>query len=413
MDSLWQRRGVFLALVALAALYLFPFYWLAQSSLKSPTALKAVPPTFLPSEGERAQTTLPKIVRTDADGSWLRLVDAADPERGATSTWWLQLGADGAPGERVVWAPVAASPPAEGVVAVQQRRVIEIAGAAGEWLDLATVVRSRDGQAHRWVVAQPRSGGEVQVFQDPAIAAVQRLAPRWANYREALAGPEAAAAGAAAASSVGFARFLGNSLFVSLAAVIGQCLTASMAAFAFARLRFPGRDLLFVILLATLMVPAQVTMIPLFGVYKSLGWIDTFLPLIVPQFTAGAFNVFLLRQYMLTLPKELDESAAVDGCGAIRTWWSVILPNTAPAMIVVALFTFVWTWQDVMGPLIYLDDPALRTVPLGLEFFRSPYVDNSHLLLAGAVLSMLPVALLFLVLQRRIMGGIATTGLKG
>ena len=410
MDSPWRRRGVFLALVALAGLYLFPFYWLAQSSLKSPTALKAVPPTFLPSEDERADALVPEVLRQEAGTMWMRLAEAPDPLSGAASAWWLELEANGSPGERVSWAPIPAG--ISGTITLPQRRVIQVSGVDGEWLNLASVVRTVDGQAHRWVVAQPRAGGAVRIFADPVITAVQRLAPRWANYREALAGPEAAA-GNVAGDAVGFGRFLGNSLFVSIAAVIGQCLTASMVAFAFARLRFPGRDLLFVVLLATLMVPAQVTMIPLFGVYKSLGWIDTFLPLIVPQFTAGAFNVFLLRQYMLTLPKELDESAAVDGCGALRTWWSVILPITWPAMIVVALFTFVWTWQDVMGPLIYLDDPALRTVPLGLEYFRSPYVDNSHLLLAGAVLSMLPVALLFLVLQRRIMGGIATTGLKG
>ena len=126
-----------------------------------------------------------------------------------------------------------------------------------------------------------------------------------------------------------------------------------------------------------------------------------------------AFNVFLLRQYMLTLPKELDESAAIDGCSTFGTYWHVILPNCIPVLIVVGLFTFIYTWQDVMGPLIYLDDPAYRTVTLGLEYFRSPYVDNRHLLMTGAVLAMLPVAALFIVFQRYIMSGIATTGLKG
>ncbi len=196
-------------------------------------------------------------------------------------------------------------------------------------------------------------------------------------------------------------------------AVIGQLFSSSLVAYGFARLNFRGRDIWFILLLATMMIPGQVTMIPLFAIYKSLGWIDTFLPLIVPHFTAGAFNVFLIRQYMLTLPRELDESAVIDGCGAFRRYLHIILPNCLPVLIVVSLFTFVYTWQDVMGPLIYLDNPAYRTVTLGLEFFRSPYADNRHLLMTGAVLAMLPVFVLFVFLQRHIMSGIATTGLKG
>lgn len=238
---------------------------------------------------------------------------------------------------------------------------------------------------------------------------VREFAPRWANYRETLRGPEATFG----RKSVGFLRYMRNSFFISFSAVFGQMLSSSLVAFAFARLQFKGRDPLFIILLATLMIPGQVTFIPLFWIYKSLGWIDTFLPLIVPHFCAGAFNVFLMRQYMLTLPKELDDSAAIDGCGPWGTFRHIILPNCKPVLIVIAIFTFVYTWQDIMGPLIYLDNPLHRTVTLGLEYFRSPYVDNRHLIMTGAVLAMLPVALVFLFLQRYIMSGIATTGLKG
>jgi len=134
--------------------------------------------------------------------------------------------------------------------------------------------------------------------------------------------------------------------------------------------------------------------------------------LIVPQFTAGAFNVFLIRQFMLSFPKELDESAEIDGATPWRIYKNIIFPNCTPVLIVVGLFTFVSSWQDVLGPLIYLDNPNYRTVSLGLEYFRSPYVDNRPLLMAGAVLSMLPVAALFLVAQRYIMSGIVTTGMK-
>jgi multiple sugar transport system permease protein len=195
-------------------------------------------------------------------------------------------------------------------------------------------------------------------------------------------------------------------------AVLGQILSSSLVAYGFSRLQFKGREILFVVLIATLMVPAQVTLIPLFTIYKSMGWVDSFLPLIVPQFTAGAFNVFLIRQFMLGFPRELDESAELDGASPWRIYRRIIFPTCTPVLIVVGLFTFVGSWQDVLGPLIYLDNPNYRTVSLGLEYFRSPYVDNRPLLMAGAVLSMLPVAGLFLIAQRYIMSGIVTTGLK-
>jgi multiple sugar transport system permease protein len=393
-----SRRLVFVALCLLAGLYLFPFYWLVQSSFKDAAALKAVPPAFLPTAETRTEARLSVPV---ADG-WARLAAGTDPDSGRRDgAWWLRLGS-----EAVEWRPDGAAP-AAAAITLPNRRVVDWNGTPH--IELASILRSTDGQVRRTSILQPPDGQAPVAVADAHLTAQRHLAPRWANYGETLAGPEAAIGG----EGHGFARFLINSLIISLAAVAAQILSSSLAAFAFARLSFPGRDLLFVLMLATLMVPAQVTMIPLFGIWKSLGALDSFIPLILPHCTAGAFNVFLLRQYMLTLPKELDESAAIDGAGALRTWWSVILPNCTPALIVVGLFTFVGTWQDVLGPLIYLDDPALRTVPLGLEYFRSPYVDNSHLLLAGAVLSMLPVAILFLFLQRRILGGLVTAGIKG
>ncbi|OHB53784.1 MAG: hypothetical protein A2Y10_05340 [Planctomycetes bacterium GWF2_41_51] len=238
---------------------------------------------------------------------------------------------------------------------------------------------------------------------------IRDFSPRWTNYKETMEGPEATFG----EKSTGFAVFMRNSLFISIVAVIGQTFSSSFVAYGFSRIDFKGREPLFILVLATMMIPMEVTLIPLFAIYKSLGWINTFLPLIVPHFTAGAFNIFLMRQYMLTLPKELDESAEIDGCGAIRRFFYIILPNSIPVLIVVAIFTFVYTWQDVMGPLVYLDNPAYRTVTLGLEYFRSPYIDNRHLLMTGAVLAMLPVAILFIFLQKHIMSGIATTGIKG
>ncbi|HRK74986.1 MAG TPA: carbohydrate ABC transporter permease, partial [Rhodothermales bacterium] len=250
---------------------------------------------------------------------------------------------------------------------------------------------------------------EVYIVKNRAHQEKREFYARWENYPETLKGPEATIG---QEQSTGFLLFMRNSFIISILSMIGQVLSSSLVAYGFARLNFRGREGWFIVLLATMMIPAQVTMIPMFAIFKTIGWVNSFLPLVVPQFTAGAFNVFLLRQYMLTLPKELDDSAAIDGCGPFRTFFYVILPNSIPVLIVVGLFTFVGAWQDVMGPLIYLDDPDYRTVTLGLEYFRSPYVDTRHLIMTGAVLAMFPVAILFLIFQRYIVAGIATTGMK-
>lgn len=410
-----NRRFAFLVLCLLAVLYLFPFYWALQSSLKSPTGMKMTPPTLTPQAYVTRDAQISGHWRRFDGDRWLVLdpQPSSVPEEFALA---LRLGADNRPTDHFTLldrsqAHVEMPEMSRAFVAtLPDRHVDGYASINQPMLTLGTMLRQVDGQTRAQYLVRPLDGGTPRLISDVHPEHVTEFAPRWQNYAETLAGPEATMG---AAADHGFLRYLFNSLVISGLAVLGQCLSSSFVAFAFARLRFPGRDVLFVMLLATLMVPFQVTLIPLFGIYKSLGWIDTFLPLVVPHFTAGAFNVFLLRQYMLGLPKELDESVAIDGGGALRTWWSVILPNCWPALIVVALFTFVATWQDVLGPLIYLDDPALRTVTLGLEYFRSPYVDNSHLLMTGAVLAMIPVAIVFLILQRWIMAGIATTGIKG
>ena len=238
---------------------------------------------------------------------------------------------------------------------------------------------------------------------------IRFFSPHWDNFAKALKGPE----GTIGAKSGGFLLFMRNSLFISLLTVLGQILSSSLVAYGFSRTNFKHRETLFIVLIATLMVPGQVTLIPLFTIFKSIGWMDSFWPLIVPHFTAGAFNVFLIRQFMIGLPKELDESAELDGASPFRIYRTIVLPNCKPVLIIVGLFSFVASWQDVMGPLIYLDNPDYRTISLGLEYFRSPYVDNRPLLMAGALLSMLPVAALFLIAQRYILAGVATSGLKG
>lgn len=402
------------ALMAVSLLFLFPFYWVVISSLKSPAGMDLKPPALYPAEAatDRLEAGADRLV--EADGQrWLLLAESPDVLAGGKEpgAYLLRL-EDGRPTQLVAWFPQTAIQPARNAAPVTFEDVRVHRFGEEERLLVAKVVRQReDGGFDELLFTVPRAARRLEVVRLEANAPhreVRVFRPRWQNYPEALKGPEATIGG----QSQGFLLFLRNSLFISSMAVLGQILSSSMVAFGFARLQFKGRELLFVLLLATLMIPGAVTTIPLFGIYKSIGWIDTFLPLIVPHFTAGAFNVFLIRQFLLTIPRELDESAMIDGASPWRIYRSVVLPNCASVLIVVGLFTFVGTWQDVMGPLIYLDNPAHRTVTLGLEFFRSPYVDNRHLLMTGAVLAMIPVATLFLIGQRYILSGIATTGMK-
>ena len=402
-----SRILLYAVLTVIGAFFLFPFYWVVISSLKTPAGMTMRPPSFYPSEPLLAEYTVElakRLVKWDGH-EWLILCDAK-----GGGVFGLQFD-DGRASKLVRRLEHGLFEHVEGVagkVTLRGLPVVRIAGWRANAVVLARMSRQHGGRSEeRLFVAG--GGAAIRSLVNPDYREVRRFRARWRNYPETLEGPEATFG---SDTGSGFLLFMRNSLFISVFAVLGQVLSSSLVAFGFSRLHFKGRDFLFVLLLATLMVPGQVTLIPLFGVYKRLGWIDTFLPLIVPHFTAGAFNVFLLRQYMLTLPKELDESAAMDGCGPFQTYSRIIMPNCVPVLIVVALFTFVYTWQAVMGPLIYLDNPEYRTVTLGLEYFRSPYVDNRHLIMTGAVLAMLPVAGVFLVLQRYIMAGIATTGLK-
>lgn len=212
---------------------------------------------------------------------------------------------------------------------------------------------------------------------------------------------------------VPFSRFIINSVVLVVWNVVGQVTATAMVAYGFARLRFPGRNVLFLVLLATLMVPRQVTLVPQFILFAKLGWIDTYLPLILPAFGGSPFLIFLVRQYMMTIPHDLDEAATIDGATRWQILGQIILPLTVPALILVTVFTFTDVWNDFMGPLIYLNTPAKFTVSLGLSFFQGAKETSWHLLMAGSLMAMLPPVILFLLTQKRLLGGLATTGLKG
>lgn len=213
---------------------------------------------------------------------------------------------------------------------------------------------------------------------------------------------------------VTFATFFKNSFIISIASTIGAVASSAVVAYGFARIPFAGRNFWFVCMLLTLMLPTQVQIIPQYIVFSKLGWINTFLPLIVPKFFGQAFFIFLMMQFIRGLPRELDEAAEIDGCGRIGMFWRIILPLITPALITSALFSFYWTWEDFFGPLLYLNEPKLFTVSLALRSFADPSAaTNWGAIFAMSALSLLPAFILFLMFQKYLVQGISTTGLKG
>lgn len=213
---------------------------------------------------------------------------------------------------------------------------------------------------------------------------------------------------------VGFDTFFLNSFTIAVLAVAGNLMACSLAAFAFARLEFKGRKFWFAMMLGTLMLPYQVTLIPQYVLFLNLGWVDTILPLVVPKFLAAdAFFIFLMVQFFRGIPRELDEAAMMDGCSPWRIYWKIMLPLSMPVLATAAIFTFIWTWDDFFGPLIYLNDMRQYTVMLGLRTFTDSTAESDWgALFAMSVLSLLPVFVFFLFFQRLLIEGIATTGMK-
>jgi len=214
--------------------------------------------------------------------------------------------------------------------------------------------------------------------------------------------------------TIPFFGFLQNSVLVTGLSMTGELLSCSLVAFAFARLRFPGRNILFIIVLGTMMIPYPVTMVPTFILFNLLGWVNTYLPLVIPPFFAPAYNVFLLRQFFMTINHELDEAAEVDGAGWFRIYWQIILPLAKPALATVAIFSFMWYWNDFMGPLIYLSDSQKFTLALGVNYLRSMRGGGDlSMQMAASVMFVAPCIVLFFIAQRYIVQGIVTTGIKG
>lgn len=246
-----------------------------------------------------------------------------------------------------------------------------------------------------------------QVFQGPAsdFEAVRHVGLKFSNYPDSLEylPPEA---------HMGL-TYLKNTLLIVLLSVIGTLISCSIVAYAFGRLQFPSKKLLFAVLLSTMMLPAAVTLLPTFLIFKYLGWIDTLYPLWVPAFFAGAFNVFLLRQFFMTVPKELEDASKIDGCSYFGTFWKVMLPQVKPALAVIAIWTFMGVWNNFMGPLVYINSPENMPVAYAVQLYQGQRGGEPGLLMAFATMAMLPVLALFFFAQRYFIEGVTLSGLGG
>jgi multiple sugar transport system permease protein len=223
---------------------------------------------------------------------------------------------------------------------------------------------------------------------------------KWSNYSETVV-------------FIPFFLYLRNTLIIAVASTIGAMISCSLVAYSLSRINWPGRQFLLILTIATLMLPFQVTLIPLFIVFKNLGWVGDFRPLIVPTFFGNAYYIFLLRQFFMTIPTDLSDAARVDGASEYRIFWSVMLPLVKPALATVAIFEFIRQWRDFLYPLIYLNDQRLYTLSLGLQQYSSEHGREWGLLMAASVLITLPIITLFFFTQKTFVQGITLTGIKG
>lgn len=224
----------------------------------------------------------------------------------------------------------------------------------------------------------------------------------WENFQRALVD-----------TTQPFGRYFINTTFIVLVNIVGTLFSCSLAAYAFARLRFRGSDILFNILIITMLIPWQALIIPQFLLFFKLGWYGSFLPLLAPSFTGNAFYIFLIRQYMRTFPRDLDDAARIDGAGFFRIYWDIILPLSTPVLMVVVVFVFLGGWSDLLGPLIYLNEQDQFTLAVGLANFVSRSGTEWNLLMAANLIIIIPVLIVYYFAQGKLIGGIASVGLKG
>jgi multiple sugar transport system permease protein len=425
-------------LLAGAATMLIPLLWMLSTSLKEPGAVFTFPPQWLPTtqvtaevggrslkvfvaeaEGRRFEVGLVRYVK---DGALVTVLDPEHPKHGQT-----------------IEVPSRVTTGTETVDTLSPLRRFGLpflpvkAEIGGQWLPLyrsispdtepIVAVVSRTDHLARVVGYDPKTGVAgppvwvaTQLTRErsrPALLPKRRLAIRWQNYPEAWSKirVDARLLGLVRIRNA-FTLFYLNSIYVAVLVTLAQVFTSSLAAYAFARLRFRGRDTLFLAYLGTLMVPGVVTMIPVFILLKNLALIDTYTALILPA-SFSAYGTFLLRQFFLSIPVELEDAAKIDGCGKWGVYWNVIMPLSKPALATLTTFTFLGNWNSFMWPLIVINSIEKKTLPVGLEAFRGLYQTEWTLLMAASMIAIVPVLLVFVFNQRFFVRGILLGGVKG
>jgi multiple sugar transport system permease protein len=248
-----------------------------------------------------------------------------------------------------------------------------------------------------WLIATALKSDKEIFLQPPTLFPA---VPQWQNF-------------GAATTYIPFWQYMLNTFLLAGVTIIGTLISCTLVAYGFSRIKWPGRNLVFLVYLSTIMLPAQVTMIPLYIIYRQIGWIGTFLPLTVPSFFGNVLFVFLLRQFLLSIPQELSDAARIDGASEIGILRHIMIPLMRPALATVTLFTFVNVYRDFLGPLIYLSDQKQWTISLGLKLFQNMYGAQWQLMMAASTLAMLPIMILFFFTQKTFVKGIALTGIKG
>jgi multiple sugar transport system permease protein len=371
--SLPAKIIVYLVLIALSGLFLMPLMWTISTSLKINERTMQLPPEWIP----RWQVQVPAKAAHRINGRW-----AIDP-LSDTKPRKVFLATDD--GGRAL-------------------RVVELAQTSGGKVVAILGPQGRVGQVLELSLDRTAGPAEKVARFEPVL----EFHLRWCNYADAVMYHS---------KELGYIPMLRqarNTIYLAALSVTGTVVSNSLIAYAFARLRWRGRDVLFALTLATMMVPFPVTMVAVFSVFKELGWIGSFRPLWVPAWFGSAFNIFLLRQFFLTIPRDLSDAAAIDGCTELQIFRHIILPLSKPALAVVGLFHFMYVWNDFLGPLIYLTNERMFTLSLGLQAYQSQHGGTEwSMLMAASMIVITPLILLFFLTQRTFIQGVRLTGLKG
>jgi multiple sugar transport system permease protein len=385
-----------------ALIFVIPLVWMVSTSLKYPTDIFTTPPKWLPisdvswkldPDVRSQQAGYVKIARGANGTHIIYLMSGLKKKAKVLSTMTLSGAAqlNIQKGDYVAEGDIIAKLPTSGVAKVDGN-IIMIADKEGNVIDRIEAPMN----------SKVKVATGDRVTKDDKVAVIP---PQWHNYVEAWS-PKAL--------SETFTTYLLNTIFITVCGLLGTLLSSAFVAYGFSRFKFPYRDQLFLVMVSTMMIPAQVTMIPTFILFKYIGWIDTFAPLIVPTFFGGgAFNIFLMRQFFMTIPYELDDAAKIDGCNYFQIFWLILMPLVKPALVTIAIFGFVYNWNDFMNPLIYLNSSSKYTLALGLQTFTTMYGSYYHLMMAASTIVLLPILIVFFFGQKYFIEGVATSGLKG